>query len=278
MVCRTIFMRTRLLLIASVWATWTADAQITEGFETGYTAGATQFAGPDGALFTLTSDLRITNFASFGANGSNWFLDTGVLEGNDNTPPSQIILADEDQTFTLIGLMAWTSNDDGDTYADGTLTLTGASLNGPVSHTFMVEPTGNSGFDWVQLDPDGTPLEGAALRSLTVTYGSTLNYVALDQIAYRLQPITSVAERSPLDDVRLFPVPTRGEVNLDLRPVTGTLLIRVRDALGREVARLTATGGAVLAFPLHTLVAGRYLLEMEAANGVRRTWPIAKDG
>lgn len=101
MVCRTIFLRTRPLLIASVCANLTADAQITEGFETGYSAGVTQFAGPEGALFTLTSDPRITNFATFGANGSNLFLDTGLLEGNDKTPPSQIILEDDDQTFTL---------------------------------------------------------------------------------------------------------------------------------------------------------------------------------
>lgn len=270
-------MRTRLLLIASACATLTADAQITEGFETGYSAGVTQFAGPEGALFMLTSDLRITNFATFGANGSNWFLDTGVLEGNDNTPPSQIILEDDDQTFTLIGLMAWTSNDDGNTSADGTLTLTGASLDGPVSHTFALEPTGNSGLDWVQLDMDGTPLEGAALRSLTVTYGNTLNYVALDQITYRLQPITFVAERSQLDDVRLFPLPTNSVVNIDLRPVTGALVIRVRDALGRELASSTTTGGAVVTIPLHTLRSGPYLVELETANGIRKSWTITKD-
>ena len=122
----------RILVLASISLTISIGmhAQYVETFESGLTNGATSFQAPTGEVFNLTNDFRIYEFPTFGANSSDWFIDTGVLEGNDNDPPAQILLADPNKVFLLDSLYMWTSNDDGANLASGTITMTGTGPSG----------------------------------------------------------------------------------------------------------------------------------------------------
>lgn len=92
-----------------------------------------------------------------------------------NAPPTQLIPGDQDQTFTLTYMKKCTSGDEVNFHEDGLVSITGNILEGSMQHVFTVEPAGNTGFDQGQHDIAGTPLEGTALLSLTMTYGSPWN-------------------------------------------------------------------------------------------------------
>ena len=263
-------MRTTLLLPALLLSTAPLLGQTTEGFETGYADGATSFNGPTGETFLLTSDLRITNFDTYGAGGSDWFIDTGILEGNDNMPASQIVLQDPLKTFTLQSVKMWTSGTDGSNYAVGFVTLTGTGPGGTVSHVFTVAPTGNSGLDWVELSMAGTLLQGAALQSLTVTYGSTLNYVSFDDLTYTITPVVGIEEANALKAVRLFPTVATDVLQVDLSGLEGNVGIRIIDELGRAVALDRLTGGGLVPIEVSDLKNGAYQLEIVTHHGDRR--------
>lgn len=270
-------MRTPLLLLTVAISTSPLLSQTTEGFETGYTAGATTFNGPTGETFLLTSDLRITNFDTYGAGGSDWFIDTGILEGNDNMPASQIVLQDVLKTFTLESVKMWTSGTDGSSYAVGFVTLTGTGPGGNVSHIFTVAPTGNSGLDWVELSMNGTLLQGAALQTITITYGSTLNYVSLDDLTYTIGSLVGIEETSALQRVSLFPFIATDLVNVDLGAISGRVQTRILDELGRLITTHRSVGGSTTTIPVDRLAKGAYLLELTTEAGDRKVLRFTKD-
>lgn len=270
-------MRLPILLLAITLSTSPLLSQTTEGFEAGYADGATTFNGPTGETFLLTSDLRITNFDTYGAGGSDWFIDTGILEGNDNMPASQIVLQDVLKTFTLQSLKVWTSGTDGDTYAVGTLTLSGTGPGGNVSHTFTVTPTGNTGLDWATIAMNGSALQGAALQTLTITYGNTLNYISLDDITYTIGSLVGIEEANMLSGVSVHPSVATDFARIDLRAVPSGVQARVLDELGRTIASHRLNGGGMPSIPVERLAKGSYLLEITTAEGLRKVLRFTKD-
>lgn len=245
-----------------------ASAQYTEGFEAGYTDGATSFTAPGGETLNLSSDFRIYNFATFGANSSDWFIDTGFQEGNTNTPPSEIFLANAGKSFLLYSFYCWTSDDDGGTDVSGTITLTATGPGGTASQDFLVSPTGSSGADWHQLTTAGTALDGFEIQSLAMTYDAPINYVALDDIEYEVMEIVGVEEHLWAQDLRIYPVPVKDELNIDLQGVDAPLQYRLYNVVGAELASGTLTGPNTSTLDVSALKKGVYFIELNKGRQV----------
>ena len=239
----------------------------TEGFENGYADGATQFNGPGGEVFQLTSDFRIVYYPPYGNDGSAYFIDTGALEGNTNTPPSRIVLANADKTFELRKVHVWTSSDDGASYATGTVTFAGTGPSGAVSQSFLIEPTGNTGQDWDVVDLSGSSFDGTPLQQVTVTYSAGLDYVALDDIEYTLADLVGIqgTDRPPM--ITLYPTPVLDVLHIDLTTFSGPTDFAIFNGVGQVVEAGTLAGGRERSLNVANLTEGLYLLQLARGNG-----------
>ena len=178
-----------LLSITSIFSA--ANAAVVLSFESGFINGQQAFVA-DGIDIVLTGDLIVTEFASFGSGGGNWFMDstyltsqTGVFGAFTTTTPNK--------AFQVTDMHLWTSNDGGGNDATGNINLIGTLFGGgTVSDTITVSPTGFTGADW-DTTINLSAFAGLALTSLAFEVTGSIDYVAIDQLSITAVPEPSIA-------------------------------------------------------------------------------------
>ncbi|MBL7781939.1 MAG: choice-of-anchor D domain-containing protein [Saprospiraceae bacterium] len=158
-------------------------AQVTETYET-EVPGATTFS-EGGLVFTKTGDWRVVQSTSFGCCPSDRFWDTGVNNGASSGSVGQIIVSTLGKGFQVQELDAWSSNDDGNSFAVGNATFIGIRPNGTtVTYATDINPTGNLGTSFEHFNFAATPLNGITLIGLEIQLAAGLNYVAIDNFKF----------------------------------------------------------------------------------------------
>ena len=166
-------------------------AQVTETYETEVT-GATTFS-EGGLVFTKTGDWRVAQSTGFGCCPSDRFWDTGLNNGASSGSVGQIIVSTLGKGFQVQELDAWSSNDDGNSFAVGNATFIGIRPNGTtVTYATDINPTGNSGTSFEHFNFAATPLNGITLIGLEIQLAVGLNYVAIDNFKFLAVDIPSV--------------------------------------------------------------------------------------
>lgn len=167
------------------------SAQTTETFETETPATTTFSEG--GVTFGATGSWRITQSTNFGCCSSDRFLDTGVGNGGNSGSVGQVTVSTFGKGFQVQELDAWSSNDDGSSFAVGNATFIGTRPNGTtVSYTTDINPTGNLGTSFEHLNFASTPLDGITLIGLEVQLAAGLNYIAFDNFKFLSVNIPSI--------------------------------------------------------------------------------------
>ena len=134
---------------------------------------------------------------------------------------------------------------------------------------------------------------GHGTRATATDYAYTDAGVGLrypDVVYYRLRQVDTdgTATYSPVQPVRfgkaatpaivLFPNPATATTTLDLALLpTGTYQVRVLDAVGRQVALATGTGGGTVALDLRTLASGTYIVQVRGTAGQQFTKRLVRE-
>lgn len=146
------------------------------------TSPATAFS-ENGNNFTTVSPMMVFQSSNIGCCPSSFFLiatGTGNV-GGINYTNSGI------GGFIVQEMDVWTSSNGGNNLAVGNATFTGTRPDGStVSHTFLITPTNDTGTGFEHKSFAGTPLANQALRSLSVSIASPLNYIQIDNLKYGL--------------------------------------------------------------------------------------------
>ncbi len=162
-------------------------------FESGFTAGQTTFTQGDLTVF-LGGQLMVTEFPTFGSGEGDWFIDTGYGMPVSGDAGSISVTTTAIAGFRLLGMDLWTSNDGGNNYAAGNVTLTGLLANGgSVSTVVAVTPTGDGGSDW-DTTIDLSVFAGKTLTSLEISLGPEINNIGIDNLS--MESVAAVPEPS----------------------------------------------------------------------------------
>lgn len=174
------------------------------GFETGFDEGETTFIA-DGANFAFDTYLIVTQFATFGSGGGNWFVDSGFGEPRTGSLGAMSITS-PGMAFYFTGVDLWTSNNAGNNYATGSVTIVGTLTDSStVSTTLTVAPTGNAGLDWDTTN-DLSAFSGLALTSVEFILGPGINYLAIDNIGLETVMIPEPSTTLLLTAFAAFPL------------------------------------------------------------------------
>lgn len=162
-------------------------------FESGFTAGQTSFTQGD-LTVSLGGQLVVTEFPTYGSGEGDWFIDSGFGMPVSGNAGSISVTTTAISGFRLLGMDLWTSNDGGDTYTAGNVTLTGWFADGgSVSTVLAVTPTGNGGLDW-DTSIDLSAFAGKTLTSLEISLGPEINNIGIDNLS--MESVAAVPEPS----------------------------------------------------------------------------------
>lgn len=157
----------------------------TETFED-ETAGSTHFTMYP-MVFNTTGDIFVESADSFGCNGSDFWLGSGLFNGGSSGLVGGFTIAGDHwfMLSTSTPICVWTSNDDGNTHAPGIVEFVGTLIIEDsaytVSEQFFIDPPSLSDWDMITFSPG--IWSGHAVTSLEMNIISGINYVAIDDIA-----------------------------------------------------------------------------------------------
>lgn len=183
------------------------DDGVLETFET-ETTNSQNFS-QNGFSFSSTGSLRV---AGAGGSNSTKSLDTGVGNGGNtaNTAVGTFGITTPSTSFNIVSIDALPSSNDGTSGTNGNITFIGtkADNSGTVSHTFSVTSSAGT---YGALSFTGTPFDGVQLISISVTIGTGLNYVALDN--FRFGTGTIITPQVSISDVSIIEGTGAGNTN-----------------------------------------------------------------
>lgn len=160
-------------------------------FESGFIPGQTTFTQGDLSV-TLSGGLSVMEFPTFGSGEGDWFIDSGYGLPVAGSAGSIVVSTSSIAGFRLTGLDLWTSNDAGNNFTPGNVTLTGnLAGGGSFSAILAVNPTGNGGLNWDTTN-DLSAFSGKTLTSIGISLGTGINYLAIDNLA--LESVASIPE------------------------------------------------------------------------------------
>lgn len=249
----------------TLWSLGQIFAQTTETYET-ETDNSTTFS-EGGLTFNTSGALRIRLANSFGCCPSNRFMDTGVNNGGSTGSVGQVSLTTFGKGFQLQESDAWSSNDDGNSFAVGNATFIGTRPNGTtVTYTTDINPTSNSGTGFEHLNFTGTPLAGVTLIALEIQLAVGLNYIAIDNFKFLSVDIPTIT----INDVSILEG-NSGSANLTF---TATLTNVASGAF--TISYATANNTATTANSDYMSATGT--LSFSGTNGETETLNIAVNG
>lgn len=240
-------------------------AQTTETFETEIPAATTFTEG--GVAFNGSGSWRVTQSTGFGCCPSSRFLDTGVNNGGNSGSVGQVTVSTLGKGFQLQELDAWSSNDDGNSFAVGNATFVGTRPNGTtVTYTTDINPTGNLGTSFEHLNFGSTPLNGITLIALEVQLAAGLNYIAFDNVKFLAVDIPCIT----INDVSI----TEGNSGTTSLVFTATLTNAASGAFTVNYA--TANNSATTANSDYVATSGT--LNFAGTNGETKTISVTVNG
>lgn len=176
-------MKSTLLHILLLFISSFSFAQ-TETFEN-ETANATSFS-VGGLNFTTTGDLFVEFFAGLGCSSDFW-LGSGFGNGGSSGSFGAFQVSTAGTSFTLstsTAFCAWTSDTDGNSFANGSVQFTGTlAAGGSITETIAINPPDNVTFDMITLS--NAIWGGQTLTALEMTIISGgINYIAIDNLPF----------------------------------------------------------------------------------------------
>lgn len=161
----------------------TLSAQTTETFETEIPNATTFSEG--GVVFGVTGNWRVAQSTGFGCCTSDRFLDTGLNDGGSSGSVGQVTVSTLGKAFQVQELDAWSSNNDGNSFAVGNAIFIGTRPNGTtISYATDINPTGDAGTDFEHFNFAATPLNGVTLIALEIQLVSGINYISIDNFKF----------------------------------------------------------------------------------------------
>ncbi len=156
----------------------------TEDFE-GETNGATTFT-TSSLSFTTTGDQLVEVFLPFGCGGSATWLGTGFGDGGSSGSFGSFKVTNVSDKFiisTASSWCAWTSNDDGNTFASGDVKFIGTlAAGGTIEETITISPPNNNTFDNITFSSG--IWDNQELTEFESEIVSDINYLSLDNIVF----------------------------------------------------------------------------------------------
>lgn len=209
-------------------------SQVTENFED-ETVGATQLT-LNGAVYTLTGDLLISQFNNFSCDGNvgtNNCIDTGF--GNDNSSGVfGSIVAPLNTTFelsTTSSQCGWTGTEDGNLISTGTIRFIGTKTdNTEIQEEFTLETT--SVYALVSFTFSSAIWSGVELKKLTLEIINGMNYWAMDNLVFESLTL-SIDENSQNQEIQIFPTKTSNHIKIN--GLKSPIDYKIYNILGLEV-------------------------------------------
>ncbi len=183
----------------------------TETFESGETDLSQNFS-QGGIDFISTGDLRVVNFINFGANSSNWYMDSDYANQTNGRTVGSIQIQNASTSFTITSFAGWTGENQG--FKAGDVTFNGTlAAGGTATEVVTITPTNNTGTGWDTGLTFTGALSGAELTALEIVLPGDLDYISLDDIAFTTAPI--VINQYSISDVTMAEGNGAGTVNFN---------------------------------------------------------------
>jgi hypothetical protein len=266
------------------------DSVLTLNFTLVPASGATITENPCASSFTLNGQ-TYTNSGIYTQTLTNAAGCDSVLTLNLTLIPASSATITENpcassftlngQTYTNSGIYTQTLTNAAGCDSVLTLNLTLVQLTTTVTlngNTLSAQASGISGYQWINCGTQSL-VPGATAQSFTPVVSGSYAVVLTDGACMDTSACTNlviIGVGQPFgSNVRIWPNPTTGQIQLDLGAVMGEVTIDVQNSLGQTVARLALfdTQSATL-----NLVgsAGVYYVQLRNAAGARQTFKVLK--